>query len=250
MNPIRTLIVDDEPLARASLRRLVGRSPHLERVGEAGDGSEALRLIESLLPDLVFLDIRMPGMSGLELVRRLHYRPHIIFTTAFEEFAVAAFELQALDYLLKPFGRRRFEQAVTRLIPDDSTTSLRIDQALRPDTPLTQIFVKGRGHIHPVSVSDVLMVCAADDYACLVTAGKRHLVSVRMKTLEARLPGARFVRIHRSTIVNLDFIESIESAGSGRYGLTLQNGAEVTTSRSGAARLRAAMSGQARLSRL
>lgn len=223
MTPLRALVVDDEPLARATLRRLIDAAPTLVWDGEAADGVEALRRLAAHPPDLVFLDIHMPGLSGLEVARRLPPGTRLIFTTAYEAHALAAFELQAVDYLLKPFGRRRFEQAVARLAPAEA--------------PL-RFFARHRGRRHAVDAADVLLIRAADDYACLVTSTGTYLLDERMKTLAASLPATRFVRVHRSAIVNLAHITDVGPAGSGRYVLTLRDGTDVTTSRSGAARLR------------
>jgi two-component system LytT family response regulator len=240
MSTHRCIIVDDEQLARESLRRLVERSDSLVLVGEAASGDEALELAASVRPDVVFLDIRMPGRNGLEVASVLDPGIEVIFTTAYDEFAVTAFELQALDYLLKPFGRRRFERAVERLAkrqqvhPDRSE---RLQDALG-EGPLKRLFVRERGKLVSVSVDTISHIVAADDYAELVTAEGRHLMAVRMRSLEQRLDAGRFVRIHRSLIVNLDHMEAAAPGGNGRWEVILNDGTTLTSSRSGASRLR------------
>jgi len=237
MKPIRTVVVDDEALARQQLTELVSGHDRLALVGEASDGVQALSVIETEQPDLVFLDIRMPGKSGLEVVELMQHKPRIIFTTAFEEFAVTAFELQALDYLLKPFGRRRFEQAVQRLTGYDDDLADRIAAATEVG-PLERLYVRDRGRVKLVPVSEIVRIEAADDYAQLHTQNGEYLVSCRMKMLEERLDSALFVRIHRSSIVNLNHIQDIASSGNGRYEVRLKDGEILNASRSGAARLR------------
>jgi len=239
MGTYRCIIVDDERLARESLRRLVERSELLDLVGEAHDGQSAVTLAEQLRPDLVFLDIRMPGLSGLEVATRLPAGTQVIFTTAYDEFAVTAFELQALDYLLKPFGPRRFEQAVARLKGQETTPDHveRIQDALGEES-LSRLFVRERGRLISVPVESISHIVAADDYAELVTGEHRHLMAVRMRALENRLSGTRFVRIHRSIIVNMDFLVEAAPCGNGRWEVLLRDGTTLTSSRAGAAKLR------------
>ncbi len=237
MTQFRTIIVDDEPLARQQLRGLVQNHDWLELVGEASDGLKAVEIIDDVKPDLVFLDIRMPGRTGLEVVEQLSHKPHIIFTTAYEEFAVVAFELQALDYLLKPFGRRRFERAVGRLTNNADELVDRVRSVL-DDKPLQRLFVRERGKVRQVPVNEIRRIEAADDYADVYTASSNHLISCRMKMLEKRLDPSIFVRIHRSSIVNLNFVREMASCGNGRYEVTMNDDEILIASRSGAARLR------------
>ena len=258
MSTFRCIIVDDEKLARESLKRLVERSEHLILVGEAGNGEDALELAATTRPDVAFLDIRMPGRNGLEVASDLDSGIEVIFTTAYDEFAVTAFELQALDYLLKPFGRRRFERAVERLGADRPTIkagpsvrekdvvtdrlfeqdrSSRLHDAMA-EGPLSRLFVRERGRLVCVPVDTITHIAAADDYAELVTPRGRHLMAVRMRSLEQRLDAGRFVRIHRSLIVNLDHMEAAAPCGNGRWEVILNDGTILTSSRSGAVKLR------------
>ena len=237
MKRISTVIVDDEPLALQQLRGLVQNHDRLELVGEASDGIQAVKVIQEVQPELVFLDIRMPGKSGLEVVEALSHDPRIIFTTAYEEFAVVAFELQALDYLLKPFGRRRFEQAVSRLASEADDMVGRVRSVVN-DEPLRRLFVRDRGKVRQVPVDEIRRIEAADDYANIYTASSNHLISCRMKMLERVLDSTVFVRVHRSTIVNLNFVREMASCGNGRYEITMDDDEILKASRSGAARLR------------
>lgn len=238
MSTFRCIIVDDEKLARESLKRLVERTGQLVLVGEAGDGIAALELAERTRPDVAFLDIRMPGKTGLDVAAELDARIQVIFTTAYDEFAVTAFELQALDYLLKPFGRRRFERAIKRLgSGDGQDRASRLQEALAEETP-SRLYVRERGRLVCVPVESVTHIVAADDYAELVTESGRHLMAVRMQSLEQRLDASRFVRIHRSLIVNLDYASEAAPCGNGRWEVILTDGTSLTSSRSGASRLR------------
>jgi len=237
MKRISTVIVDDEPLALQQLRGLVQNHDRLELVGEASDGIQAVKVIQEVQPELVFLDIRMPGKSGLEVVEALSHDPRIIFTTAYEEFAVVAFELQALDYLLKPFGRRRFEQAVSRLASEADDMVGRVRSVVN-DEPLRRLFVRDRGKVRQVPVDEIRRIEAADDYANIYTASSNHLISCRMKMLERVLDSTVFVRVHRSTIVNLNFVREMASCGNGRYEITMDDDEILKVSRSGASRLR------------
>ena len=239
MTTYSCLIVDDEPLARQTLRRLVERHDQLRVVGEAANGQDALELAQALSPDVVFLDIRMPGMSGLEVAAGMGGNARVIFTTAFDEFAVAAFELQALDYLLKPFGWRRFEQAVSRLseYAGQEWQRERLEDAA-DDRPVRRLFVRHRGRLIRIPTDSITHIVAADDYAELVTGEGRHLMAARMHTLEYHLDRDRFVRIHRSVIVNLDHVEEAAPCGNGRWEVVLNDGTTLTSSRSGSARLR------------
>lgn len=245
MTTFRVLIADDEPLARDQLERLIQRHEALELVASAASGTDAIRKIDATKPDVVFLDIQMPDATGLDVVRRIAHRPQVVFTTAYQQFAVTAFELQALDYLLKPFGRRRFDRAVKRLLEQGP---LREPQALESslaNDPLEHLFVRERGVTRRVYVGSIVRIEAAGDYARIVTGdGDSHLLSVRMKNLEARLDPSRFVRVHRSAIVNAERIDQFSDAGNGRRVLTLSDGSTCTASRSGVARLREVLKGK------
>ena len=239
MTQLRIVIADDEPLARAKLQRLVADHDQLDEVGIARTGPEAIEAIDRLKPDVIFLDIRMPGATGLEVVEKITHKPRIVFTTAYDEFAVTAFELQAIDYLLKPFGKKRFTQTIDRILELGAPDVTRVRDGF-VEGHLKQLFVQERGRLKTIPVSSILRISGARDYAEVTSQHGKHLLSVRMKNLIERLDPTLFIRIHRSTIVNMSFVEEIVSCGNGRYDVTMSDGLVCSASRSGAALLRQA----------
>jgi len=248
-NPIRTLSVDDEPLARERVADLAREQPDLSVIGECGDGEEALEVIRRERPDLVFLDIQMPGMDGLELVAKLgkEVTPAIIFVTAYDRFAIKAFEVHALDYLLKPFDDERFAAAMDRArawlkreTPSEDL-SAKLESLLgnlRPaSSAVDRLAVKSGGRVLLVRVEDIDWVEAADNYVNLHVGPESHLLRETMNALEKRLPAERFIRIGRSTIVNLDRIKELQPLFHGEYAVILMDGTRVTLSRSYRAKL-------------
>lgn len=239
----RTIIVDDEPLARRRLRRLLADSPDIEVIGEAADGSSACDLINAECPDLVLLDIQMPGLSGFEVLRRLDPRPVIIFVTAHDEYAVRAFEEQALDYLLKPVEPERLARALGRLpvrpLPDDRVTRL-LQSLVDGQFESTPIAVRQGSRIRLVEPESVCFVRAEDKYSVLYTADRDHVVDRTLEDIEQSLPASRFVRIHRSTIVNLRFVTELAALDGGRYEVVVKDtrGTRLLASRRGVALLR------------
>jgi two-component system, LytTR family, response regulator len=234
--PATALIVDDEPLARHKLRELLEDVDWLTCVGEAGDGESAVRAIDAQRPDLVFLDVEMPGFSGLQVLERCQHRPAVVFTTAFDRYAVAAFELEALDYLLKPFGRERLLAALRRarqaLGCGEADTAERARRAIKGEAePLARIFVRDRGRIVPVSLADVQRLEAQDDYVEVVAGGRRHLVHLSMNDFERRLDPARFVRVHRAHIVNLDYVAAFHPLADSRLEVEMRDGTRIVASR-------------------
>jgi len=240
---LRALLVDDEPLARLRLRDLIAELDWLECAGEAADAREARRAIDALDPDLVFLDVEMPGALGTELAARLGPRPAVVFTTAYDRYAVTAFELHALDYLLKPFGRARFRLAAERaraaLGADASRTrTTRGGRSGAADAPLERLFVRDRGRITVVPAAAVERIEAQDDYAALHADGRSYLVHLSLQELERRLDPRRFVRVHRRHIVNLEFVRGLVRGPGRRLSLELASGARLGASRRRAGRLR------------
>lgn len=240
----RVLVADDEPLARRRLRALLAGVSWIGNVSEAVSGDEAIRCIDAEKPDLVFLDIRMPGASGLEVLERTRYRPHVVFTTAYDRHAVAAFELQALDYLLKPFGEERFGRALERArraLDGDlgrDADGIRTEPGLAEralaagtDAPLERIFVRRGNRVYTVPVADVERFEATGDYVRAYTADEDHLLSVRIGDLEDHLDTATFLRVHRSHLVNLDHVLEFRPHSGSRYLVCLRSGAEVVASR-------------------
>jgi len=229
---MRTLIVDDEPLARRRLRELLGGFRNVECVGEAVDAPSAVRAIDALRPDLVFLDVQMPNGTGLDVLKDIRHEPAVIFTTAHDQYAVAAFELQAVDYLLKPFGHDRLGRALERVVPADAGASARARAALSADSgPVDRILVRDRGHIVPIAVRDIVRLEADDDYTAVYAAGRRYLVYLTLKEFEQRLDSAKYVRVHRSHVVNLDHVAQFTPADGGRLTLQMADGTTLPVSR-------------------
>lgn len=239
---IRALIIEDEPLARQSLRDFASEFGELEIVGEAFDGLTAVRLINALEPDLVFLDVQIPEISGLEVLRRITYHPTVVFTTAFENYAIAAFELEAFDYLLKPFGRERFSRTIERVlnrlaeqndkqIPHQKTAKTSLDE-INDSLVLSRLFVRDKDRVVPLQVGEIVWLEADDDYTIVHTEHKKYLVNTKISEFASRLPAEKFLRVHRSSIVNLDFVTEIEEQNR-RLLLFMSDGAVVQASRTG-----------------
>ena len=236
------LIADDEPLARRTLREHLLSLGWAGPIHEARDGKTAIAVANEQRPDLVFLDIVMPGATGLEVLEQLDYEPKVIFTTAFDQYAVTAFELGALDYLLKPFGRDRLERVVRRAQAalDGTAAPLlpRARESLQRTRTLSRIFVRDGNRIVPISLASLERVQGADDYVTIFTATKEYLVSIRLSDLEGRLSGANFLRIHRSHLINLEYVASIEPYDTARVRVVMKSGARIVASRTGSKRLR------------
>jgi len=239
---IRTLLVDDEPLARDRLRSLLGAEPDFEIVGECGDGHEAVQAIEHHQPDLVFLDIQMPELDGFGVLAALKTprMPEVIFVTAYNQHAVRAFEVHALDYLLKPFDRERFQttlgRARTRLAHarsgdlNQKLTALLAE--MRPEPKTTdRLAIKTAGKVLFVKTPDIDWIEAADNYVNLHVGAESHLLRETMGALEARLDPSQFLRISRSTIVNLERVKELQPMFHGDYTVILRNGTRLSLSR-------------------
>lgn len=241
MPPIRTLVVDDEPLARDKLKAFLLRHPEFVLAGEAGDGLEAARLIDELRPDLVLLDIQMPELDGFEVLAAVETEPlpYIVFVTAFDSYAVQAFEVGAIDYLLKPVAPDRFAQALERVrqqlgrTGDDLADRLaRALEQMAPARPRVERFlVKHQGRSRFIPAAEVEWIEAAGNYLKLHTAAEVHLVRATMKEIEARLDPARFARVHRTSIVNLDRIQYLEPWSHGDQVMVLKSGHKLMLSR-------------------
>ena len=241
-NTSAILIADDEPLARRTLREHLRMLGCHGRVHEAQDGNTAIAIANHEHPGLIFLDIVMPGATGLEVLEHLDYQPKVIFTTAHSEYAVAAFELGALDYLLKPFSKERLQRVLQRAQAGITDTSFpylsRAQETLRPQRALSKVFVRDGSRIVPIALTDIQRVQGADDYATIVTPGKDYLVSVRLSELEAILAPVHFLRIHRSHLINLEYVKRIEPYDASRVQVVLQNGDQIIASRVGSRKLR------------
>jgi two-component system LytT family response regulator len=227
---MKALIIDDERLARLELRRLLAAHPEVEIAGEARSGTEALAMIADLAPDLIFLDIQMPGMTGFELLESLEDVPQVIFTTAYDQYAIRAFEVNALDYLLKPIAPERLAAALARAHP--RTEASRLDQ----------VFVRDGERCWIVRLPEIFLLESEGNYARLYFGNERPLLRRSLNALEAQLDPAMFFRADRKRIVNLKWIEKVEVGISGGLVVTLRGGRTVEMSRRQSARLREAMS--------
>ena len=244
---IRTMIVDDEPPARRNLRALLKGVPDVELVKECGNGREAVCQIRALQPDLVFLDVQMPELDGFEVLENLagHPLPVIIFVTAYDQYALKAFEVSALDYLLKPFDDARFHRALSqarRQIEQQDASELGRKlmtllgtREVKADAPppryLTRLMVKTAGRVIFIRAEEIDWIEAYDNYVRLHVGGKAHLLRQTMNELEAALSPERFARIHRSTIVNLDRVKELRSHFNGEHLVILHDGTELKLSR-------------------
>lgn len=242
MDRLRVLIADDEPPARAKVRRFLATDPETEVVGEAGSGPEAVTAIERERPDLVFLDVQMPGADGFGVLAALDGDavPHVVFTTAYDEYAVRAFDLHAVDYLLKPFDEERFrtalERAKTRISRDRSEgweERLRriLDVAPRPHRPLERILVRHGESAFLLRAEEIDWLQAEGNYVRVHAAGESYLVRGTLNAFEERLDPAVFARIHRSHIVNLDRIRALHPWSHGDWQVVLRDGTELMLSR-------------------
>jgi len=242
MQRFKVLIVDDERLSRQRLRRLLTLEPECEIVGECENGNEALAALSRERPDIMFLDVQMPELDGFDVVRAIeNSRPLIIFISAFDEYALRAFEVHAFDYLLKPFDRRRFRESLNR-----AKSHLSKDRTESPDDRLRALFehfatnrrmpdriaVRTNGRVVFVKIDDVDWIEASDNYVCLHCGKDTHVLRETMVQIEARLDPARFLRVHRSAIVNLDRIKELQPWFRGDYRVLLRDGTELTLTKS------------------
>lgn len=246
---MKVIIIDDEPLARSLLEELLEEEKDIEIVASCNDGFEGLKAIQEHQPDLIFLDIQMPKITGFELLELIDNPPIVIFTTAYDEYALMAFEVNALDYLLKPFDRDRLHKALekARKIPTNANVEQdnnRVHQEgkiLQLPEQAQRIVVKDGSNIKIIPLADVLYIEAADDYAKITTAEKYYLKHQRMLQFEQQLPEQQFVRIHRSYIVNLQHIQKVELYEKEQYCVRLRNQAKLPVSRNGYVKLKSVL---------
>jgi len=240
MTKIRTVVVDDEPIARNRVLAMLREEADIEIVGECANGQEALASIGRAVPDLVFLDIQMAEMNGIELARALGPNPPaIVFITAYEDYALTAFEIHALDYLLKPFSASRFQAALShareyvaqRRASHLGREVLALLPGIERPQPPERLVVRSGGRIYFVPAADIDWCEASGNYVHLHVGTQSHLIRETMSNLEARLDASRFVRIHRSAIVNVDRIQELRSSFNGEYVVVLKGGARLTLSR-------------------
>lgn len=241
--PIRAVIVDDEQLARNIVREHLASHPEIEILGECTNGFEAVKLITEKKPDLLFLDIQMPKLTGFEVLELAEHNPAVIFVTAYDQFALKAFEVHAVDYLLKPFTQERFEESLRRakeLIDKHDTRSLTelVAEVRSKSRPLERVLIKEGSTVRVLPVDTIDFVEARDDYAAFRSGGKVYLKQQRLAELETLLDQARFVRIHRSYILNLDRLAKLEPYAKDSRMAVLKDGTKLPVSRSGYEKLR------------
>ncbi len=243
MDDIKTIkiaLIDDEKPARSLLKKFLERYSDIKLIGEASDGFEGIKLINSLQPDIVFLDIRMPKIDGFEMLELIEKQPIIIFSTAYNEFALKAFERNAVDYLLKPFSRQRFDAALQKAIEKWQNSQLRKLEAKNLQSlqtekkdKLNRIVVKQNSKIIVIPCDEITHFEAQDDYVFVYTQNNRYLKHTRMNYLQQNLNPKDFVRIHRSFITNINFIDKIELLEKKSYCLILKNSSVLKVSKAG-----------------
>jgi two-component system LytT family response regulator len=242
MSKIRTMVVDDEPVARERMVGLLQQEKDIELVGEYADGQQAINAIQAQHPDLVFLDVQMPACDGFGVIEQVgaDRMPAVVFVTAYDEYALKAFEVHAIDYLLKPFGRDRFQQTLQharehlerRRAGDLGRRLLALVQDIKPEpTKLDRLVVKSGGRVFFLRTDEIDWIEAAGNYVRLHLSEDSHLFRETMNNMESRLDTRRFVRIHRSRIVNTDRIKELQPWFNGEYVVVLQNGTRLTLSR-------------------
>lgn len=239
---IKTIIVDDEPLAAGLVKEFLGAYPQFELVAICHDGVEAFKAIQLHQPDLIFLDIQMPKITGFELLELLENPPAVLFTTAFDQYAVKAFDAKGLDYLVKPFSEARFAQAIARFLSQyqGKSASVSYPEEFSQAQPgkCTRLVVRVKNDIKIIPVQEVSYFAAEDDYISIHTGEGKFLKKMTMKHLEESLDPGKFARIHRSFLVNLQEVSGIEPYVKDAYLLKLRSGAKIPVSKTGYVRLR------------
>jgi two-component system LytT family response regulator len=245
---LRAIVVDDEPVARRRLRALLRGETRVAVIAECEDGQAALDAVRRFTPDLVFLDVQMPGLDGFDVIELLAGDPcpAVIFVTAFDHYAMRAFDVHAVDYLLKPFARKRLEMAITRAVAlagraGNASRLQALVDTVRASQPLRRFLVRTPGRAQSVSVDDVESIESADHYVELRTAQRTHLLREPLARLEQRLDPSRFVRIHRSAIVNVARVAELRSKLHGEAIVVLASGRHLPCSRTYAASLKQAL---------
>jgi two-component system LytT family response regulator len=244
---IQAVVADDEVLARQKLRQLLREIPEIEVVGEGATAAETIDLVRATKPDLLFLDVRMPDMDGFDIVGELSAAgapslPCIIFTTAYDRYALRAFEINAVDYLLKPFTLERFRSATERALQQikskKQSPELHTSKG-QNGTPYTQrIVFKSKGRIIFLPVSEICWIGAEENYVRICTQSETHLLRETMSRLEEKLDPSTFLRVHRSSIVNLQYVKEVRPEVDGEYGVLLHNGQKIAMSRSYRSRIK------------
>jgi len=243
---IRTVLVDDEQLARQVLREFISAHADLEIAAECSNGFEAVKAVADQKPDLLFLDVQMPKLDGFEVLELIGNETAVVFVTAYDNYAIKAFEVHAVDYLLKPFSAERFNAALTRAkqrlsggAPQKSPAAADLAASARPPAQyLDRVAVREGSQVSIIPVSKLDYAEAQDDYVALASAGKKHLKQQTISNLEASLDPTRFLRVHRSYIVNLERVSKVEPYGKDTHVAVLSSGVQIPVSRAGYARLK------------
>jgi two-component system, LytTR family, response regulator len=243
MSSIKIMIVEDERPARDLLRTYLQDFPEFEILGEYDNGFDGLKAVNELKPDAIFLDVQMPKLTGFELLEVLDHQPEVIFTTAYDQFAIRAFERNAVDYLLKPFSKERFKEAILKLktrleskpggVKEKSSIEKIRQHFAESEEKLHRVVIKKTGKIHVISTNDINYLEAQDDYVMIYTSEGKYLKQQTMKYFEQHLDSQQFVRVHRSYIANITCIERIEPYEKSNFVLILRDGNKVPVSRSG-----------------
>ena len=238
-NKLRAIIVEDEAPARELVKAFLKSHDNIELLTECSDGFSGVKAINENKPDIVFLDIQMPKLTGFEVLELLDDMPEIIFTTAFDQYAIKAFELSAVDYLMKPFSKKRFDEAIEKIysrLQQKSQSGEKLQslaEKVKEDAKeLERLFVKTGSKIDVVAVEDIVRVEALDDYVEIFTADKKYTKKETMNYLEKGLPEKTFVRVHRSSIINVNHMEKMERYGKESYIVILKDGSKVNVSKS------------------
>jgi two-component system LytT family response regulator len=237
--PLQVLIVDDEALARRLIREYLSAHPDIEVVGESENGLDAVKDIGALNPDLIFLDIQMPKLTGLEVLELSGRKSGVIFTTAYDQYALKAFDLHAVDYLLKPYSQSRFDEALTQARKSLGLEAPALSQLLAASsTHLTRILIRDRNLVHVLPVDQVVYVQAQDDYVSIRSEGRDYLKTQSLTELAAQLDPTQFVRVHRSYLLNLAHLQRLERASKDSFVAVTRCGQQLPISRTGYDRLR------------
>lgn len=234
---IKTLLIDDEPLACAVVQEYLSSHPEFEIVGKCHDGFQGAKMIQELNPDLVFLDVQMPKISGLEMLELLDEIPPVIFTTAFEEYALKAFEASAVDYLLKPFSQERFDTAISKFKTNSAGLKTQVEKLVGAQST-NRIVLKDNGRIRIIPLAEVLMLEADDDYVKIITKDGSFMKKVTLTHYEETLPAAQFVRIHRSFMVNVAEVTRIDPYEKTSHIVVTKSGHKLQVSKSGYQKLK------------
>ncbi|GBD89460.1 transcriptional regulatory protein YehT [bacterium BMS3Abin04] len=245
---IKAVIIDDEKLARDIIAKYLSTNNKIQVVGECSNGFEGAKIISEQKPDIVFLDIQMPKINGFELLELIDNPPLVIFTTAFDQYAIKAFEVNAIDYLLKPFSRQRFDEALQKAINKLNSQNMSVqklnslNELYKKEEFLNRIVVKANHKIHIIPTDQIRYIEAQDDYVMIYSELGKYLKQKTLKSLADQLDNNQFIRIHRSYIINLNFLKQLELFGKGSYKVITKEGAKLPVSKSGYAKLKEVLS--------